>query len=89
MLRPEGFLYLLFINFIKVGSMKKLPQLFEFWEYTEYRDLCLATTLNEYNKCAYQRRTEKEAPNNCWVLLGYMWKYLVQLSLDKLRKVKN
>ena len=43
----------------------KVPLSLEICEYTEDRDFCVVTTLNEYFKRTYQRWTEKNAPNYC------------------------
>ena len=54
-LRPEGKLV---FTFHKLESGKAPPSL-EFCEYTEDRDLCVVTTLNEYIKRTYQPHAEK------------------------------
>ena len=59
MLRPEGKFVFTFHKLHKSWNYGKAPPSLEFCEYTEDRDLCVVTTLNEYIKRTYQRRAEK------------------------------
>ena len=59
MLRPEGKFVFTFHKLHKSWKYRKAPPSFEFYEYTEDRDLCVVITLNEYIKPTYQRRAEK------------------------------
>ena len=82
MLRPEGNFVFTFHKLHKSWKYRKAPPSLKFCEYTEERDICVVTTLNEYIKRAYQRRAETDALNYCWALFSYMWKCLEQLSLQ-------
>ena len=60
MLRIEGKFVFTFHKLHKSWKYVKAPPILEFCEYTEDRELCVVTTLNEYIKRTYQRRAEKK-----------------------------
>ena len=65
MLRPEGNFVFTFHKLHKSWKYRKAPPSLKFCEYTEERDICVVTTLNEYIKRAYQRRAETDALSYC------------------------
>ena len=59
MLRPEGKFVFTFHKLNKSWKCGKAPPSLEFCEYTEDRDLCVVTALNEYINRTFQRRAER------------------------------
>ena len=88
MLRPERkFVYSFFHRLNKSWKYGKAPPNLEYCEQTEDRDLLVVTTLNEYIKRTYQRRAENRRSQ---LLLSFIQPYvecLIQLSLDRLRRL--
>ena len=86
-LRPEGTFVFTFQKLHKSWKYGKAPPSLEFCKYREDRGLCVVTTLNEYIKRIYQQRAKKSVPNYRCALFSHMWKCLVHLFLDGLRKL--
>ena len=86
MLRTEGKFVFTFHKFHQSWKYGKAPRSLEFCEYTEDRDLCVVTTLNEYIKRKYQRRAEKRRSQ---LLLSFIQPYVEVSSSTVSRWIKE
>ena len=86
MLGPEGKFVFTFHRLHKSWKYGKAPPSLEFCEYTEDRDLCVVTTLNQYIKRTYQRRAEKRRSQ---LLLSFIQPYVEVSSSTVSRWIKE
>ena len=86
MLRPKGKFVFTIHKLHKSWKYGKAPPSLEFCEYTEDRDFCVVTTLNEYIKRTYQRRAEKR---RCQLLLSFVQPYVEVSSTIISRWIKE
>ena len=85
-LRTEGKFAFAFHKIHKSWKYGKAPPNLEFCKYTEDRDLCVVTTLNEYIKRTYQRRAEKRRSQ---LLLSFIQPYVEVSSSTVSRWIKE
>ena len=86
MLRTEGKFVFTFYKLHQSWKHGKAPPSLEFCKFTEDRDLCVVTTLNEYIKRTYQRRAEKRRPQ---LLLSFIQPYVEVSSSTVSRWIKE
>ena len=86
MLRSEGKFVFTFHKLHKSRKYGKAPPSLEFCEYTEDRDFCVVTTLNEYIKCTYQRYAERRGSQ---LLLSFIQPYVEVSSSTISRWIKE